>query len=533
MKKRIIALLIMLSLLAVAIFSVGCKDTTQDSQQELWSMQKVYSKAQDLGFEGSLDDLIELFKGEKGDKGDKGNDGADGVGIKDIYVNNEDKLIIVLSDNTIIDCGKIPTSGSSGKDGEDGKDGLTPYIKDGYWWIGDTNTNVLAQADSGKTLYETYCEKFGYTGTEEEWLAEIYQLLNQLKPQDIYKIAEKCVVTIFAYNYSGNLYGRGSGFFINDNGLIATAYHVIDGAQSLKIQTLDGKTHLVNKVVAFDSGRDIALIKVSLDTPNDYLCTTNEVTPGEAVYSFGSSLGFLDGSFASGIVASQLRSSPVEGKNNEYFKELQYTAAVSPGNSGGPILNSKGQAMGIVTWKYTSGESLNFATHISELDYLDKTYERSVASFFEDTEYYKIKLNEDIYNETENNNSEQTANIIYSGYTVKGSTKTNEFDFYTFTTNTQSVLSIAFTDISTPTFYYPLLINGSTKSAVEVEWTEIDNNGTTAFCTNVILPAGRYYLRINGYYADTITNYKFYTYWDSLINFNNFAYSVSYSDMLQ
>ena len=356
--------------------------------------------------------------------------------------------------------------------------------------------------------------------------------MNKLEPQDIYAIAEKSVVTVRVYNYSGDLISSGSGFFIDSKGTLATAYHVINGAYVLKIETAGGATYTVKNVVAFDSVRDIALLYVEMPQPNAFLKMQTTITPGEVVYSFGSSLGFLNGSFASGVAASDLRETIIDETTDESFKEIQYTAAVSTGNSGGPILNAKGEVIGIVTWGYTVGNSLNFATHISEIDVLDRTYERSVAAFFHNTEYYKIKMFEDVYVESESNNYESTANIMYSGYSVEGETYKDEYDYYKITIYETCDFSIAFTS-DTYYLYYPLLVDGSTSSTVDLDWKSISHNEETIYCASTYLTSGTYYIKINGNYEDRTAEYVLYAYWRPKSDFVNFEYDVFYRDMLE
>lgn len=388
------------------------------------------------------------------------------------------------------------------------------------------------QGEPGKSAYEIYCEKYGYTGTEEEWLEEVYQKLSELEPEEIYALAESSVVTIRAYSYTDRLLGSGSGFFIDGDGTLLTAYHVIDGAYSLKIETSDEATYTVKNVVAFDAVRDIALLKVDLPSENAFLKTQESVTPGETAYTFGSSLGFLDGSFSSGVIASKLHETVIDETTEESFKEIQYTAAISPGNSGGPILNSKGEVIGVVTWKYTVGESLNFGTHISELESLDTGYERSVAAFFHDTEYYKIKLLEIEEYETEPNSSSTTADILNNGSTVEGETKTGEYDFYKVTLSKESHFTIMFAG-STPTIYYPVLINSRTNTAVTLDWSPYTYEDITFYYTTVRLPAGTYYVRINGYYESTVTEYVLYTYHRPWSEFEAFGDDIAFIDMLK
>ena len=134
---------------------------------EKWTIQRVYDKAVDLGFEGSLDDLIALFKGdkgeqgeqgqqgeqgEKGEKGDKGDTGDDGVGIKDIKVNEENRLIITLTNDRVIDCGPIVEGNSE----ESNTQCLDFYpLDDGTYGVSVGKAIYLSYID----IPETYCGK--------------------------------------------------------------------------------------------------------------------------------------------------------------------------------------------------------------------------------------------------------------------------------------------------------------------------------------------------------------------------------------
>ena len=256
------------------------------------------------------------------------------------------------------------------------------------------------------------------------------------------------------------------------------------------------------------------------------------MTPGETAYAFGSSLGFLDGSFSSGVVASKLRETVIDEKTEESFKEVQYTSPVSPGNSGGPLLNARGEVIGVVTWQYTEGDSLNFGTHISEINTLDTDYERSVASFFHDTEYYTIKFTENHAFETEPNNKSTTADILINGSTVEGETQTGEYDFYKVTLDKESHLTLIFAG-STPTVFYPVLINSATNSAVTLDWSPYTYEDITFYYTAVRLPAGTYYIRINGYYDSTVTEYILYTYHRPWSEYEEFGYGVTFIDTLK
>ena len=472
-----------------------------------------------------------------GAAGSKGSPGKDGNGIVSVVKTGTDGLV----DTYTITYTNGTTETFTITNGEDGENGATPIFmcEDGKLFVSyDGGDNweylqeVLAGAN-GLSAYELYCQKFGYTGTEEEWLKELFANAEKLDSEDIYAIAERAVVTIKCYDKNGNHTASGSGFFIDSNGTLATAHHVIDGAYAMKIETASGNEHDIKNVIAFDDARDIALLRADLDYENDFLETEKDgITPGEAAYSFGSSLGFLDGSFASGVVASPLRETLVEEGGEEYFLELQYTAPVSSGNSGGPILNSKGHVIGIVTWGYTIGNSLNFATYIEELDSLDTSYERSVSDYYLDTEYFYIKFLEENSNEDESNNSSSTASLIEDvGLTVYGTTRSGDYDYYKIVVNEDSKLHIAYLSSS----HNPVLalLNSSATTQVTLEWTVEAYGDYTVYCTSATLSAGTYYIYINGASSFSTEQYYLYTFWRETEEYNSFEYDIYYKDMLE
>lgn len=82
-----------------------------------------------------------------GNDGQDGEDGSDGVSITDAAINDDNELVLTFSDNTEKNLGVVV--GTAGKDGADGEDGETPYIKNGNWWIGETDTGVKAEGADG------------------------------------------------------------------------------------------------------------------------------------------------------------------------------------------------------------------------------------------------------------------------------------------------------------------------------------------------------------------------------------------------
>ncbi len=146
--------------------------------------------------------------------------------------------------------------------------------------------------------------------------------------------------------------GQGSGFILNKEGLILTNNHVIDNAQRVEV-TLSDKHKYKATVLTVDKGHDLALIKVT-DAPNlvpATLAESNGLIVGQRVYAIGNPFG-LSGTMTRGII-SAIRS--IRGEGNPIEDAIQTDAAVNPGNSGGPLLNSRGEVIGITTMIASNG----------------------------------------------------------------------------------------------------------------------------------------------------------------------------------
>ena len=149
---------------------------------------------------------------------------------------------------------------------------------------------------------------------------------------------------------------RGSGFFVRP-GYIATNYHVIEEAETT-IAGLVGTetTYTVEKIVATDERRDLAIIKVIGDTPPELtLGNSDDIRIGETVYAVGNPQG-LQGTVSRGIVSSMRDF----GQNGI---RIQIDAPISPGNSGGPVLNDEGEVIGVSVSgiQGIGAQNLNFA----------------------------------------------------------------------------------------------------------------------------------------------------------------------------
>lgn len=208
----------------------------------------------------------------------------------------------------------------------------------------------------------------------KQYTAAVEVKAKELTPVEVYASAKKATVEITA-QVSDLYYNLGSGFFI-DTGVVATNFHVIDGASKINIKTYDNSSYVVEEVLGYDEARDIAILKVN--TTNEVLKINQRgVTIGEQIYIIGSPLG-LTGTFADGLVASDSRVMD----NVDY---IQVTAPMSQGNSGGPLLNVYGEVMGINTWQYVDGQNLNFSINIAEIEKVDTIHPITVDEFYRRT----------------------------------------------------------------------------------------------------------------------------------------------------
>jgi hypothetical protein len=191
---------------------------------------------------------------------------------------------------------------------------------------------------------------------------------------EVVKVAERSTVRIDTDR------GVGSGVIVDERGWVITNFHVIEGAKSAKI-TFGPADHKESQevvgVMVHSSACDLAVLKVN-KVPSGSAARVAADLPqvGEKVAAFGSPIRFTF-STSEGIVSAirtgqELR----EIVGRESYVELGYdlsatwiqtTAAISPGNSGGPLVNMNAELVGLNTWSHTQGQSLNFAIALPDI----------------------------------------------------------------------------------------------------------------------------------------------------------------------
>ncbi|MBB2805425.1 peptidase S1 [Xanthomonas arboricola] len=144
----------------------------------------------------------------------------------------------------------------------------------------------------------------------------------------------------------GGIAGKsmGSGFIISADGYVLTNHHVVDGASEVTVKLTD-RREFKAKVVGSDEQFDVALLKIEAKgLPTVRLGDSNTLKPGQWVVAIGSPFG-LDHSVTAGIVSATGRSNPYA--DQRYVPFIQTDVAINQGNSGGPLLNTRGEVVGI------------------------------------------------------------------------------------------------------------------------------------------------------------------------------------------
>ena len=162
--------------------------------------------------------------------------------------------------------------------------------------------------------------------------------------------------------------GIGTGFFIRNDGLIATNGHVIEGATDITVQVGEDERVYRATLVGHDDATDLALLKIEGDKPFPILALgeSDRVEVGEWVVAIGNPFG-LSRSVTTGIVSFKGRRDVNPSGRPGYYDFIQTDAAINPGNSGGPLLDARGAVIGINAAVNPSGQGIGFAIPVEQL----------------------------------------------------------------------------------------------------------------------------------------------------------------------
>ena len=169
---------------------------------------------------------------------------------------------------------------------------------------------------------------------------------------EIAALATPATVTILTFDAAGDTLGQGSGFLVRSSGVIVTNWHVMAGASSATVFLASGERF--DRVEALDGDRaaDLAVVKVPGYSLPTLTVASSVPDVGAKVVAIGSPHG-LARTVTEGIVSARRM---VDGR-----ELVQMSAAISPGSSGGPVLDAQGRVFAVATSQISDGQQLNFA----------------------------------------------------------------------------------------------------------------------------------------------------------------------------
>ena len=200
--------------------------------------------------------------------------------------------------------------------------------------------------------------------SEREHAKDIPPATTGLSAKEVFKRVALAVVSIETQSANGEPLGSGTGFFVDDRGTFITNAHVIagDGASQVVVKTKNGEERVLTSVADIDVKRDLAALEFTGPVPAHLRLQPIEPSIGERAFAIGNSLGILDRSLSEGLVSGI--------RFLDFVKHIQTTAPISPGNSGGPLVDSGALVIGVVVFTSRSelkGQNLNFAISAEDL----------------------------------------------------------------------------------------------------------------------------------------------------------------------
>ena len=198
--------------------------------------------------------------------------------------------------------------------------------------------------------------------------------------QEVASKVEPAIVGISGVYDNGE--SVGSGVCLSSSGYILTNSHVITDTNRIVLH-LANKSTATAKVVYDNPVLDLAIIKSDKSLPYLSIGNSDELGVGQDVMAVGTPLSLtLTHTFTKGIVSAVNRTLKVDGASGEGYMQnlIQHDASLNPGNSGGPLINSKGEVVGINTLKISGGEGIGFAIP-------SKSFESLLNSYVENINY--------------------------------------------------------------------------------------------------------------------------------------------------
>jgi len=304
--------------------------------------------------------------------------------------------------------------------------------------------------------------------------------------------------------------GIGSGFYIAKGKLI-TNYHVIKDSTNISIMNTDGNVYQVKEILGYDVTLDIAILSVTCTDNDSLVLNTHGLTTGEDIYAFGNPLGLTD-TFTTGVIENICRYVDSE-------PYIQSSAPISPGNSGGALVNAFGEVVGINSAQFTDGQNLNLAIPVHQI-YSVSTYKPIPLADFVQKNIQNANAKGEVVEDSSRSLNYSTAQTASIGYCIYGTLdlwqdNKNLGDLYKIVITSPGYYNLVVWDLSGTNGLYTDL------STEDGYWANTDeapyyfkinhNDQESAFWISGYIPAGTYYFVVfsnDAVYKNRDTQYK-------------------------
>lgn len=180
-----------------------------------------------------------------------------------------------------------------------------------------------------------------------------------LTGEQVVAIVSPSVVLVLVGEGGERATRQGSGVIVRPEGLLLTAYHLVKGARQVQVKLQSGELFDKVDLIGYDDRRDVAALRISARGLRPVSAAkVDDAKPGEAIYVVSNPEG-LGWTASSGVLSATRLADEVPGAGKGY-RLIQFSAPVSPGSSGGAMVDAEGRCLGIVTGSLT-GQNLNFA----------------------------------------------------------------------------------------------------------------------------------------------------------------------------
>jgi len=188
-----------------------------------------------------------------------------------------------------------------------------------------------------------------------------------LSGDQIIERASPAAVLILAGSGDGKVAAIGSGLIVRPDGIVLTANHVVKGMKEVQIRLKNGEVYDRVEMITADERRDIAALRIpATDLPVLPVANFGDIRAGSSVFAVSNGAG-LPWTATSGVISAVRRADEVPGAGSGY-RLLQFTAPLSPGSSGGVLVDTEGRALAIVVGSLSAGQNVNFAIPLDSIE---------------------------------------------------------------------------------------------------------------------------------------------------------------------